>query len=781
MTTACPECGAPLRNRARFCPRCGHTVESDPGGSSPTASSRSIPLRTLVVTVAALSLAAALTAGVLRALPDPGSDADPSTLVPPDPLGAIHWTAGSAGTPDRPLVTDMTTARIDDDEEGQAVVIASTGGVLWGIDPDDGDLLWERRIPGGTTTMPVAVRDVVVIAEASSADGTRIVAVEATDGTTRWTRPAADEPQVAGGGATVLLREGDELHAVDVVSGSPLWSRPVEGDVVDADGRHTAVLGDPHLDDRHLVMLDTADGTELWSTPVTADSPAVEATAILGDPQTLVIGEGDGRVRGVDRPSGAERWTADTTRRGERLAVTPGGLVLMVDRGRRYTAIDVRSGTLAWSADRLIVSPERLLVGTTEAVSVTADRQITGIGLAEGASLWEARLAPVGEVEVVGDRTVLSDGDGRLVGVRTADREVTWETWLPHVGRDVLIPAEEGLVRATTSRASFTLYDPATGTVRWSQRVGTGSATPPDADDGRLVLRRALTRPDPDYPAGIAVTALDAREGTVLWEVPGVDVDVPAWLPNAFPTSVQWSATIPPVVEDGLVVEVAGGEVRGYAASDGELQWQTTAPDGRTTPPEISSGSVVVGDAAGQVVALSAATGEPLWQADVGGQVTAAPAAVGDLLVVATADGEVRGLDLASGRSSWSAEVGTPVRYQPLARDGVVIVAGREVTALSTEDGSELWRYSPETPIAGPPALGRHGFVVATTGGDVVALDPEQGTAVGRFLVAHPVGSGPVVIGERTYLLTLHGEIHAIGAREGADTDWPLPPIDRRR
>lgn len=786
MSRACPDCGAQPRRAARYCPRCGRVLETD--GPDPRAGAdraeRLVRRHPAIPLVAAVVIALTVAAGAVlltqRGTTD-GQATGPTEMGQPDPLGAIHWTVSSAGTPDRPLVTDLTpVTTADASDDGTSTVVASTGTVLWGIDVGRGTVLWERRLSGRTPHTPVAVHDAVLVTEPTGSASLRLTAVEAATGLPRWSRTIAGDAEVAGAATIALVREGDELEALDAESGDARWRRGVDGTVADVDARHVLVLSDGSRS--RLSAHSTSDGAAVWSEEIAPEIPAVEVRAILADAQIVLVGEGDGVVRGLERTTGATRWTTPPMRRGETLEVTPGGLGVFVDRGRRYTSLDVRSGTLAWQADRLIVSPEKLLVGARDAISVTADRQVTGLGLADGATLWQSRLAPVGEVAVVDDHAVLSDGDGRLVGVGVSDRQQAWETWLPHVGRDVLVVTGDGrLLRAATTRANLTLYEPTTGTVRWSQRVGTGATTAPQAAGGLIVLRRALDRPDPDHPSGIAITALDESDGTVVWEVPGADVERPAWLPAIHPASVQWLATIPPTIAGDLVVEVAGPALRAYATADGELRWESEEAHAAATAPAITDDLVIVGDVTGDVVALDRTTGEPRWTTTLDGPITTAPTAAGDALIAVTADGDVHGLDVSTGDERWHARLDGPARYPPLVSDSRVVLVGRDVVGLDARDGTERWRRATQAPIAGGPSRGGGAVHITTTDGGVIVLDLDDGGTIGHFLVPDPIGGGPLVLDDRTYVLTLRGEIHAIGLRDAESELWPLPPIDGRR
>jgi outer membrane protein assembly factor BamB len=199
--------------------------------------------------------------------------------------------------------------RVDADG-GRAVLGTRFGYRDWQTDVDaypqspatvDGDLLFAgvgspERPPGG-----------------------RVVAVDATDGSTRWSTPVGTTvwgaPAVADGTVYVARRATRDpdrpaaLLALAREDGTERWRVEVGGDdvadPVDApatDGERVVV---PTGGD--LLALDPADGAELWR----ASFPGgVLASPALAD-GVVYAGGLDGRFRALDAGTGEERWASD--------------------------------------------------------------------------------------------------------------------------------------------------------------------------------------------------------------------------------------------------------------------------------------------------------------------------------------------------------------------------------------------------------------------------------------------------------------------------------------
>jgi len=150
--------------------------------------------------------------------------------------------------------------------DGRDVVVsAGKSGLLVGLDPDDGTVLWERpvgehrnddlaELDGPTEVAPGTYGG--VLTPPSSADGVVYAAVVNAP-----TTLAPDEPAYFG--ATMGQADG-EVVAVDAADGAVLWSTSVPGDPLGG----TTVVGDlvvTVLLDGTMVALDRDDGAVAWT------------------------------------------------------------------------------------------------------------------------------------------------------------------------------------------------------------------------------------------------------------------------------------------------------------------------------------------------------------------------------------------------------------------------------------------------------------------------------------------------------------------------------------
>src|SRR5699024_8365265 len=97
------------------------------------------------------------------------------------------------------------------------------------------------------------------------------------------------------------------------------------------------------------------------------------------------------------------------------------------------------------------------------------------------------------------------------------------------------------------------------------------------------------------------------------------------------------------------------------------------------------------------------------WRVPLDGMIQGALTVVGtegdELLVAGDSTGQVLALDR-SGQSQWSAQVEGEIRHDLLALDegrAVVVPDTAGLLHLLAADGSELWRYATEAPLAADP------------------------------------------------------------------------------
>ncbi|USZ67436.1 PQQ-binding-like beta-propeller repeat protein [Halorussus salilacus] len=172
---------------------------------------------------------------------------------------------------------------------------------------------------------PPSVADGLLVAGIGanhSADGGRVAAVDAADGTVRWEFPVETSvwgaPAVADGVVYAAARDDDQrdaetqgtVHAIDLADGTEVWSRPL-GESPRFNPVGAPVVGDGLVyvptGTGPLVALGAESGEEVWR----ADPPeGVQASPALAG-GVLYAGCLDGTLRALDAATGEVEWTGE--------------------------------------------------------------------------------------------------------------------------------------------------------------------------------------------------------------------------------------------------------------------------------------------------------------------------------------------------------------------------------------------------------------------------------------------------------------------------------------
>lgn len=230
--------------------------------------------------------------------------------------------------------------------------------------------------------------------------------------------------------------------------------------------------------------------------------------------------------------------------------------------------------------------------------------------------------------------------------------------------------------------------------------------------------------------------------------------------------------------------------------------WSASAGTGSTSygrltaSPIVADGRVLTLDTTGKVTAFST-SGAVVWRSSVtpekaqdykgfGGGLSAE----GGRIFAATGYGWVVALEGASGRKAWEKNLASPIRSSPTAANGrvVVLTVDGAAVALSSSDGSELWRHQGVAGSAAiltnsSPAIDGDLVVVPYSTGDVVALQVGSGTPVwteslARTRLASSLGSmtdaaRPAVDAGTVFAVGHSGRMVATSARTG-ERIWSL-------
>jgi len=157
------------------------------------------------------------------------------------------------------------------------------------------------------------------------------------------------------------------------------------------------------------------------------------------------------------------------------------------------------------------------------------------------------------------------------------------------------------------------------------------------------------------------------------------------------------------------------------------------------------------------------------WRFETDGFIDASVLDVDGRLIICSWDGKISALD-ESGKVVWSRVLGDVIDATP-AWDGQAIYVqtwGRELFALSAEDGHDLWRFSFSPSPADDHRQG--GLVVVDNmvllpawNGTLYGLDAASGLRKWQFDAGIPLRAAPAVDIDRVYIASGSGALSAVG------------------
>ena len=236
--------------------------------------------------------------------------------------------------------------------DAHGIVVTTSAPSVYALGPD-GRVRWRVPLHDLALGQPAIGADVAVVGGMQS-----VTALERTDGSVRWERPAAvASNSIAVAADTVLV--GDDsgtLTALDAVSGTPRWSVQHPGVLwsgARVDLATGAVVATWHQADEPAVrVFDLASGALRWEAPT---DRYTAAPAVHGGVVVLAIGDGDrhARVEARDLATGTRRWQTAVPASFE-AAIEPAvarSVVAVVDHFGVVSTFDLETGRLRWQRD----------------------------------------------------------------------------------------------------------------------------------------------------------------------------------------------------------------------------------------------------------------------------------------------------------------------------------------------------------------------------------------------------------------------------------------------
>ena len=358
-------------------------------------------------------------------------------------------------------------------------------------------------------------------------------------------------------------------------------------------------------------------------------------------------------------------------------------------------------------------------------VTVANSHTLVALDADTGHFCWEYRDPSIGYVGYIGHLTVPAYDNGRVLlwrrhkasAVMALDAEtgsVLWEQPLSPLGKGVNrggLPIADGMVYCGEGgpEPAISSFDTATGRRVWRTSLGSEGgeyAIGPTVAGGRVfVATRANVRRSPGAKEWAkklrgAVTALDAKNGEILWS-----------RENIYP----WS----PMTSDGTVLACpmwSSADEKLYLLDcrTGKTIWATSRVANHYNPPVTLTKDLVLYQPWGpKLHAMSRTTGEPLWVFH--NEFTSAgcctPVVSGQYAYIGTSVPERSG-DLESLRGFRLAD--TP---SDTGKYGTM-------NAIDLETGKSVWRFPTTNTICGDPAIAYGRLYFASRDGKAYCFAP---------------------------------------------------------
>jgi outer membrane protein assembly factor BamB len=229
-----------------------------------------------------------------------------------------------------------------------------------------------------------------------------------------------------------------------------------------------------------------------------------------------------------------------------------------------------------------------------------------------------------------------------------------------------------------------------------------------------------------------------------------------------------------------------GGDAHAVALAlrgDHAERWRVPLPSGSRTGVTIEGDTAYIGTNDGSVTAFELSTGDARWTANAGGFLDAPLAVSGGLVLVGVTGDEQTAYTLvalrtADGSEAWryTPDTSAQIAGVPAIGDGMAFVGlvDQTLRAISLVDGAERWvaRLNARVGLQGAPAIADDGVVAVDLLGQVYRLDWVTGERVWDHALNTSVPrSSPVVTDGSVLVAARDGELLAVEASSG-DLVW---------
>ena len=279
-----------------------------------------------------------------------------------------------------------------------------------------------------------------------------------------------------------------------------------------------------------------------------------------------------------------------------------------------------------------------------------------------------------------------------------------------------------GTVFVTNGYDEALAVSPQDGTILWRKALPAASRAAPTILSGRVYITTIDSR----------LIALDATDGTTLWEYRGIGE-----------TAGLLGAASPAVNQTSVIGVFSSGEITALRAENGSVAWSDNLSSLQsfgggleslsdiTAMPVMSQGLIITMSFSGKIAAIDERSGLRVWQREIGG--TRTPWVVGNSLFVLSAENQLIGMNLTDGSIYWITE---------LAR---------------FEDEKHM-----EDPIEwSAPIMAGDRLILTGSNGTLVEVNPHNGEIYQQTKIKDKVELTPALANGTLYMLSENGTLSA--------------------
>jgi eukaryotic-like serine/threonine-protein kinase len=184
------------------------------------------------------------------------------------------------------------------------VYVASTSGVVYGLDPASGTVKWQFQAGGPVASTPTIDNGTIYF----GSDDHNFYAVDLTSASVKWTFPTSEpidtRPLISNG--TVYFASGDgNLYAVDESSGTAKWQLYIGVVAIAAPQLSNGLIYIGSRSDS-LYAVDATTGNQVWSAK--ADGFSLENSNPTVDSGVVYVGAESGSLFAFNAATGAQEW-----------------------------------------------------------------------------------------------------------------------------------------------------------------------------------------------------------------------------------------------------------------------------------------------------------------------------------------------------------------------------------------------------------------------------------------------------------------------------------------